>query len=1462
MRHVVQALVCVLLWLSAASAHADGFLGSFTPQAQPSSPPNPTCHSSCSCDGGNTRSAPHTSAGDPVFLKDGSLYLSYTDFTVGVVHPIRLTRVYDSKTEYDSAVGYGWAFLHDQRLFEYPDGSVIIRSGCGRRDKFVFSGGAFVTQQGGAQGQLQQNSDGSYTFRHRHGESDRYDQDGRLIARIARSGARQEFLYDPRGKLPLVGTSPRALNPNTPMVVAYQPRLLKIQERGADGNLTGYSISFTYNETTGRLTTATANDGRKLTYSHDVSGSATKGNLQTVSGLTDYAQSFAYADPNDAHNITTITNGTGSQAVVNTYDTSDRVTKQVQGGSTLDFAYPSAGVTQLTETVRSATGSVLQTRVSTREWNAAGYLVKHTGPDGHELRYSYDASNQLTRTELWEKNGTTLALLKATDTTFSSAGLKLTESTTLDSGEVVSTAWSYDNGWVQSEQTTSTASPQVFRTEYTFVRDALSVPIAIATVRKKKDDGTFAVTGYNYCSATDAAAATSTCPDTSLIKSIDGPRTDVLDITLFSYYGTTSVAGCGQATGDCFRRGDLQSVVNPLGQATTFLRYDGAGRPLQIRDANSVVADLVYHARGWLMQSSVRGPNDAITSDDAITTYQVDARGNLTQITSPDGTTATMTYDSRDRLTKVGDQAGNEIRYTIDSKGNRSKDEAYDTGNTQRRLQSATYDKWDRLSQVAGSTATQTTSFTYDAAGRRVKTVDAKLVEVVETYDDLDRLIKVVADAKTGGLQAQSTFAYDAIGNLRSVVDPKSLTTSYAYDALSRLTQVSSPDTGQTTYGYDDAGNRTSMTDARMVSSNYTFDALNRPKTVSFPNTTENVSYTYDTATAACAIDETFAIGRLTKITDESGTTEYCYDRFGNTVRKVQTTGGRAFTVRYTYTLASQLKTLTYPDGAVVDYQRDSQSRIREIGTALVGGSRQVLLTSATYYPAGQASGWTYGNGRVMTRTYDKDYRASTIKDAGVGGLDIGLRYDSAGYLTELTNAALAATPRVRFGYDNLGRLTTTKDGPTNAALNTYTYDKVGNRTSQAVGAAAAQTYNYVIKKHQLSSVGGVARTYDNSGNLLSIAGTAREFGYSNAGRMNIAKQAGVVRATYEYNGLGEQVRRIIPAASTTFIYDERGQLLGQYDGTGTPLHQYVWMDKMPVGVIAGAQVDYVEADHLGTPRAIIDPVRQIAIWSNDLAGEVFGNAAPNTDPDGDGAAFVYDLRFAGQRHDAASGLSYNYFRDYEPATGRYAQSDPIGLGGGLSTYAFGVSSPVSYGDPFGLASWPGDQGYDNTDPSYHVWEEVNAICSVSSRGCSVAEVTKVARSYSYPSKNGAASTPGFEDGRPVVVYGAQPFDKNIQPNDMTIPGGRVRQECLAQGTVVRNFTLRDHAFYPGMITRVVVNSGGRVWMVTHGVGINRATPLPFLNNRLAALNDSRGPLLFRALDGQVKGAWQNTHGP
>lgn len=261
-------------------------------------------------------------------------------------------------------------------------------------------------------------------------------------------------------------------------------------------------------------------------------------------------------------------------------------------------------------------------------------------------------------------------------------------------------------------------------------------------------------------------------------------------------------------------------------------------------------------------------------------------------------------------------------------------------------------------------------------------------------------------------------------------------------------------------------------------------------------------------------------------------------------------------------------------------------------------------------------------------------------------------------------------------------------DGPTGTAIEHYAYDATGNRLSMT-NAGITTNYTYPAASHRLTQVGAITRNYDAAGNTTKIGGTARQFVYDATGRMSQVKAGSTVTMNYKYNGRGEQVRKYLGTANTYTVYDEAGHWLGDYDSTGAAIQQAIWLDDLPVGLLVGVgsgqQLHYLEPDHLGTPRVAIDPVRDVAVWTWDIKGEAFGNTAPEQDADGDGTGFVLDMRFAGQRADAASGLNYNYFRGYDTSTGRYVESDPIGLGGGVSTYAYVGGNPVTGIDSLGL---------------------------------------------------------------------------------------------------------------------------------------------------------------------------------
>jgi len=116
------------------------------------------------------------------------------------------------------------------------------------------------------------------------------------------------------------------------------------------------------------------------------------------------------------------------------------------------------------------------------------------------------------------------------------------------------------------------------------------------------------------------------------------------------------------------------------------------------------------------------------------------------------------------------------------------------------------------------------------------------------------------------------------------------------------------------------------------------------------------------------------------------------------------------------------------------------------------------------------------------------------------------------------------------------------------------------------------------------------------------------------------------------------------------------------------------------------AQIYYVHPDHLNTPRLIADSTGT-TVWRWDQ-GEPFGNDVPNSEPNNTGNVFDLPLRMPGQYYDRETAIHYNTMRDYDPSIGRYVESDPIGLKGGVNTYGYVSQAPLMSSDPMGLAVW------------------------------------------------------------------------------------------------------------------------------------------------------------------------------
>lgn len=164
----------------------------------------------------------------------------------------------------------------------------------------------------------------------------------------------------------------------------------------------------------------------------------------------------------------------------------------------------------------------------------------------------------------------------------------------------------------------------------------------------------------------------------------DGPRTDVADVTSYAYYSDT--------TAD-HTRGDLQTLTNPAGHVTNYLRYNPAGKLLTMEDPNGVTTTYTYDLRQRLTSTTVGS---------STTVYSYDVAGQLVQVTSPDGTFAGYIYDDAHRLVAVYDNLGNRIDYTLDVAGKQLAERVNDDSGLLRRQLSRSFDALGRPQQIIG----------------------------------------------------------------------------------------------------------------------------------------------------------------------------------------------------------------------------------------------------------------------------------------------------------------------------------------------------------------------------------------------------------------------------------------------------------------------------------------------------------------------------------------------------------------------------------------------------------------------------------------------------------------------------------------------------------------------------------------------------------------------------------------
>jgi len=1209
--------------------------------------------------------APPAIVGNPISLFTGNKREVETDFSLpGAALAFR--RFYNSANEaWRSGVGQGWSHTYAVTLFATPDGARELLQSDGRRLHFAPAGtdeeGRTIFRTGSAfEGTIVATAENAHRWELPDGRHLAFN--GSYLIEIDWPDQRHLSLYYRQQRLVSVtDETGRVLR------LAWWPGIT-----GADRALGGYKAQ-AFGPASGQLASLTLPDGEVIGYEYD-----RRSNLTRTTYPDGTHREYHYEDETYPRHLTGLTDRTGVRFASWTYDSEGRAISSEHAGGVerVTMEHPDASAIEVGQRVgTSVTNSLGQPSLYAWEKPVGGAprLLEATGagcascpPTG--MRWEYDEQGRLAEAVVTGKG--------------TARGAGTMQYAHDEQGRLVG---------VQRIGSDGTVVP-VERREYAHAQDPAPVRIArpsvnpdqerVTTVERDDRGRVTAVIERGYRPVFTASVATDTSDasipsayapierTTSLIwkdddlVGIDGPRTDVQDITRLEW--------------DASHR--LTAILPPASPAIRVRRHDAMGRVTAYQLGSRTPIELTYDASGRIIRSHQGGRSLRLSHD---------AENRLQGLTDENGSSVTVQHDDAGRLWAITDEAGRTNRVVHDTE-NRVIGRA--------------------LAGVDGATM-RLVEHLFDERGTLTRTIDERLggsapsTQVLDYQQAANGDELIVSEMSTG---ARATRVFDPVARLSTLVDPGGARTRVGFDPQGGIVQVRDargnvtlsptddfgrtvmqhgPDTGRVINRFDAAGNRVEqrLADGTIITAAY--DAANR-----------RVSRRAGGRLATWRWDQ--RSGLMVEAANGTMSERFEYDAEARLTSHVRSIDGHQLRTGYTHDVRGRLRTKTLPDGQQLAYHYHEAGADRGTLRAITRSSLRTLFVRRTLVAEidlerrdGEA-GYLSANGIRTQETYAPNGELSRLEIGGA--LAFGYTFDAAGRIVRIEQVDRTGIDDTRYAYRH-GRLVDAAS--TRLGAERWRYDAVGNRLAQETRSAAGRleraSYRYpepgdgnrlgaVDSEWTLPSGRTLTETvdydYTPSGAPTQVGGL--DYRYDAMQRPVSVSRDGVLLAEYAYNAFGERIRktRHRPGANpevSYYLYDG-STLTGEARADGTIERQYVYLQgHRPVAMLEGHRAYAIHTDHVGAPRLMTDSAGD-RVWQADYFS--FGEAV--IDPD---SVVSLNLRFPGQYADAETGTHYNYFRDYDPESGRYLTSDPLGLVAGLNTYAYVDGNPLSQVDPEGL---------------------------------------------------------------------------------------------------------------------------------------------------------------------------------